>query len=292
MEKIDWSKYKFRASGVSNIMTGSAGITEVQKKKIQTLTDKEKLTDLQAKELKDLKYKRDNITLSSGAKTYIKKLFREEKYNRRAELSSKYIDKGNANEEDSITMVSLIDDYAYENNKERVYNDFIQGEADIKPVNKKGMDVKSSWSLASFPFDDDTLPSNYYWQDMSYIDLYNADEWETIYCLTNLNDFMINDMIYKAGFKLGETPMWKKLEILNLHVYDEENFFRLMDLHDCKPTVDSDEKSIDIVNNFVTMTTEERVIRKLVKRDDKKIKEIYTMVKLGRIELQRLEDNS
>ena len=49
----------------------------------------------------------------------------------------------------------------------------------------------------------------------------------------------------------NEIADWKKLEITNLYIYDEENFFRLCKEHDCIPTEHSSTKAIDIFNDFV-----------------------------------------
>ena len=294
--EIDWSKYRFRASGVSNIVPATVGLSNAQKKTLDELiikksTDKG-ITKKQQETLDSYIYKRDNIELSAGAKSYIKKLFREEKYKRRSELKSQYIDKGNSNEETSIDILSIVDDYVYENNKDRVYNNWIQGECDLKPVNGKGIDVKSSWDLSTFPFPDEPLDKTYEMQNLSYIDLYNAEEWETVYVLTNLSDSMLMDQIYREGFRWpnNELPTWKKLEIINRFVYDEKNWFRLIKLHDCIEE-EPDEKSIDLINGFVEIPIEKRIVRKLTKRDDKRINDIHIMTDLGREYLQKLEDD-
>ncbi len=123
------------------------------------------------------------------------------------------------------------------------------------------------------------------------MDLSNAEKWTTVYCLTNTPDAMINDMIYREGFnwKDNEIPDWKKLEIINNNIYDEENFFRLMELNDCKPNIESEEKHVDIFNNFVPMSLSERIIEKEVERHQSKIDEMHERVLIAREELIKLE---
>lgn len=270
-------------------------ITTKQEDTLNDLISKEGsvigLTDKQKDDYDALIYKRDNLELSPGAKTFLKKLHREVTYNRRKELSSKYIDKGNQNEEESIDILSIVDDYIYENNKERVNNKWLTGEADIKPVKKKGLDVKSSWDMSTFPFPDEPLDPIYDYQNLSYIDLYNADEWETVYVLTNLSDSMLTDQLYREGFNWdnNEVPIWKKLEIINRFIYDEENWYRLIKLHECL-VENQDERSIDIITGFVEIPLEKRTVRKLTVKCDKKIDLIHKMVELGRKYLKELDN--
>lgn len=328
-KKINWDKYLFRASGISNIMAGTGGISEDQEKKIEELTKKktalkeltdkqkqlvstlsalEKRTDKQEETLNDLItkskevvgltpnqqeeldrliYKRDNLELSPGAKTYIRNLYREVRYNRRRQLKSKYLTKGIELEEEAIDMVTLYKGQFFTNNKERVNNRWLTGEVDIL----EGIDTKCSWSLDTFPFDGDPLDSNYYWQNMAYMDLHNAEKWSTIYCLIDATDSAIADFIYREGFnwKDNEIPKWKKLEILNYYIYTEENFFRHCVALDCVPDEDDGEKAIDIFTGFVPMSLEERIVEKETIRNDSEIELMHKMVELARIELKRLD---
>lgn len=276
-----------------SLLNSDKELTDKQNETLNDLSKKKDevigITEKQQETLDDLIYKRDNKQLSTGAKSYLKRLYREVVYNRRKELVSKYINKGNTNEEDSITILSILDDTVYENNKERLYNDWLTGECDIKPVNKKGIDIKSSWDLSTFPFEDEPLDPIYDYQNLSYIDLYGADEWETAYVLTNLSDSMLMDQIYREGFnhENNEVPAWKKLEIINRFIYDEENFFRLIKLHDCIEDT-PDERSADIINGFVEIPLEKRVIKKLTVRDDEKINLIHEMCELSREFLMEL----
>jgi hypothetical protein len=56
-KEIDWSKFLFRSSGLSNIMTGSIGLSEPQKRDLALFREnREKpngLTDKQLEQLKD-----------------------------------------------------------------------------------------------------------------------------------------------------------------------------------------------------------------------------------------------
>jgi hypothetical protein len=232
-------------------------------------------------------------TLPVGIQNYLKKLYREVKFNRRKRLESKYILKGNLQEEEAITMYSLYTGEIFMNNKERINNDFITGEYDMfsgDDINniERGYDTKCSFDLSTFPFPEDKLDLNYYYQNMSYMWLSGAKEWTTVYCLTNTPDKMLKDMIYREDFRWDsdDAPKSAKLEIINANVFDDATFARMMMIHDCAPDpeleTEDNMKCVDIVNNFVPMELEERIVEKKVLRDEAVIAEIQRRVELCR----------
>jgi hypothetical protein len=249
--------------------------------------------------LDKLIHKRDVLELSTGAKTFLRKLYREVKFKRRAELKNKYVSKGNANENEAIDTLSFLTGDYYENNTDRVNNKFCTGECDILPDETgAGRDIKNSWSLDTFPWHDTPLDSVYEWQNHTYMDLYKAKSWITVYVLTNLNDEMIADEIRKLDWQhVGEVPNHKKLEILNRHIYDDATFFKLMEMHNCKPREidegeepnDEDILCADIVLNFTEIPPQHRIVEKTTVRDDKKIALLHEMIKLARKYLVWLE---
>lgn len=290
VNKINWDEYLFRSSGAHHIMTGNIGLSEAQQRTMDELMEKsltKPLTPKQQETLTDIIEKSKKKELPVGVQTYLKKLFREETYNRREQLDNKYVKKGNNNEEDSITLLSLYSGIFYTNNKGRVSNEYITGSCDIK----ERIDIKSSWSLKTFPFKEDDLDNAYYYQNLCYMDLYGGTDWTTTYVLTNLNDQMVADEIKKQNWNyIGDIPIEKKLEILNLSIYDEETFFRLCKEYDCVPNENSSEEAIDIFTNFVEIPLAKRIVEKVVLRDDSEIKKIYERVVICREFLKGLED--
>jgi len=291
---MDFTKYKFRASSFGNLMTGTGGLTVAQEKTIKALEWKKKdpeqkdLTEKQETTLKELIYKRDNIELSKGAKTYLRKLRREEKFGRRAEIKSKFLTKGIELEEEAITFLSIWHDQVFTNNKERLFSEYFQGECDIE----EGYDTKCSWALNSLPDPEEKLDSLYEYQNRIYMILWELDQWTTSSILLNMTDSALNDAIYRESFKWAgnEIPEWKKLEIINLYIYDERNFVRLCDVHDCTPNEESEGEAIDIFTNFKEIPQHERIIEKTVIRDKKIEETMVEVAKLARIYLQEQED--
>lgn len=143
---------RFRASSLADIMTDPKGKGEV---------------------------------LSVGAKTAITKMAKEFVYGYDEFISNKYMDKGNRVENDSIDLLNVVLGTNYSKNDERKNNDWITGECDIVGDNRI-IDIKSSWSLATFP----ALPSlgeetRYEWQGRAYMMLWDMPEFSIAYCLVD-----------------------------------------------------------------------------------------------------------
>lgn len=90
--------------------------------------------------------------LSVGAKTYIRSLAAQEIFGIDFEVSSKQMEKGLTVEQDSIDLLNRVRGLRLTKNAERKSNDFISGECDLfDATRKRGHDLKSSWSAATFP---------------------------------------------------------------------------------------------------------------------------------------------
>lgn len=129
--------------------------------------------------------------LSVGAKTYIKKLAKEFVYGYDEVITSKYMDKGIQVEDESIALYNRVFLTDCSKNTERKTNDWITGECDIF-TGSKVIDIKSSWSLATFPcFKEDATDKQYEWQLRAYMMLWNCNEAELAYCMVSTPDELI-----------------------------------------------------------------------------------------------------
>lgn len=131
--------------------------------------------------------------LSVGAKTYIRELAAQEIFGVDFVVSSKAMEKGIECESDSILLLNSVRGLSLEKNTERRSNDFITGECDLfDSVLKRGHDIKTSWSIATFPITaKDCEDKLYEWQMRGYMALWDADEWEVNYCLVDTPDRLI-----------------------------------------------------------------------------------------------------
>lgn len=132
--------------------------------------------------------------LSVGAKTYIRELAAQEIFGVDFEISSKPIEKGIEVEGEAIELLNRVRGLNLRKNTERRSNDFITGECDLFDAdNKRGHDIKASWSMATFPIITmDCEDKLYEWQMRGYMALWDASEWEVNFCLVDTPDRLIS----------------------------------------------------------------------------------------------------
>lgn len=180
---MDFSKYKFRCSSIGKLMTNKQGKKDT--------TCLEEISETVKKEL---------------IKIYIKEVHGRDK-----EISSKYLAKGLAVEEDSITLLSRVKKVPFFKNEKRLENDYITGEADI--VDPELMDTKSCWDLHTFyAAKTEKLDTNYEWQMRGYAELYNFTHGKVCFCLIDTPEALINDekrkLFYKMNVPTQENPLY------------------------------------------------------------------------------------
>jgi len=90
--------------------------------------------------------------LSQTAKTYIHEMVLQDKYGIRKEFSSRYTDKGNEVENESINLVNEVLDVGFiYKNEEHYENDWITGTPDVN-TEEVLLDVKTYWDGSTFLF--------------------------------------------------------------------------------------------------------------------------------------------
>lgn len=132
--------------------------------------------------------------LSVGAKTYIRQLAAQEIFSVDFEVSSKHMEKGIAVEPESIGLLNRVRGLDLAKNTERRSNGLITGECDLFDApRRRGHDLKSSWSIATFPIAVvDCEDKLYEWQMRGYMALWDADEWEVNYALVDTPEKLIS----------------------------------------------------------------------------------------------------
>jgi hypothetical protein len=131
--------------------------------------------------------------LSATCKTYIKELVKEDLFGYKSTIDSKYLTKGIDLEDTSIDLYNEVHNTLYLKNTERLSNEFITGECDINAEDKI-IDIKSSWSLETFPASpDDVNNKDYEWQLRGYMMLYNKPKAELAYCMVSTPDYLLKD---------------------------------------------------------------------------------------------------
>lgn len=129
--------------------------------------------------------------LSVGGKTVVDKIAKQIVYGYDEIVTSKYMDKGIQVEDASIELYNSVMFTSHAKNTERKTNDWITGECDIF-VPLKITDIKSAWSLATFPVTArQGEDKGYEWQLRAYMMLWDVELAQLAYCLVNTPEDLI-----------------------------------------------------------------------------------------------------
>lgn len=152
---------------------------------------------------------RSGKQMGETAKKRLLEIYIKEKYGREKELINKYITKGLAVEEDSITLYSRNKKKVYFKNEDRLENEFICGTPDLydgPTINEATMiiDLKSSWDIFTFWMVlHKPMNTDYVYQLQSYMALTGANEAKLVYCLISTPEPLILDEMNKLKWKMG-----------------------------------------------------------------------------------------
>jgi hypothetical protein len=191
---MDFSKVLFRCSSLGKIMTEPRSKSEV---------------------------------LSSTCIDELIKVYAKVKYGRSRDITSKYLEKGIAMEEEAITLYSKFKRDYFVNNKARMSNDFITGEWDILK-SEVVTDTKCSWDLITFlKATKGELNKDYFYQLHGYMALTGAKSAVVAYCLVNTPENLVQSEIKNTWYKMGcpdeSSDEWQNVvqEIEMLGKYDD-----------------------------------------------------------------------
>lgn len=187
--------FKIRASATLDICAGEIGLTDKQTDELTILIQRnadfcagipkvKPLTDIMTAKVRALIEKRDNPELPDGAKTYCKKWLNEYLFHRRKGIKSKYIDKGNTEEEAGFTImaVELGLGMVYKNTQYHS-NEYATGTDDLF-VKQVVYDNKCSYELDTFPMWETEIPDEkYVWQINTYEALRGVEDGVLAYTL-------------------------------------------------------------------------------------------------------------
>lgn len=245
--KKDFSNYKVRASCLGKIMTPTKGKTnldiynELKAKRDHFQTQYDKLRyglkskdnyaikiDAIDKELQELEPRKYEFELSSTAKAYLRQVYVEETFGREKEIESKYIDKGNLAEEDSISLITRVMNKFYVKNEQELSNDWVKGTPDILSKNPEDFelpDVKTKWDIFGF-MEEDGDNWDYDWQLWCYCWLSGKTLKRLYYTLVNTPEGLIYSewrrQVYAQGLDFDSQEATELEEkIRKNHTYDD-----------------------------------------------------------------------
>ena len=169
----------FRASSLHKLIGDAKSIaTELRDDQVNALINKKKRTEDENALIENLK----NKSLSSTAKSEIRKTVKEDLYGFHSFTGNQYTRKGNMLEEIAIELSGNIRFRKYQKHTGRVENDFITGECDILDLNQKLIiDTKCTWDIGTHPFFQDealekVIDLGYDIQMQAYMWLYGCEK--------------------------------------------------------------------------------------------------------------------
>lgn len=182
----------------------SKPLTAKQNERLQELYAKSKKTDNQAAEIVKLIQKRDKPPeLSAGAKSYCQSWLKEQIYGRRAEIKSKYLEKGNLCEDYAIGMLNYLFSKNYVKNEEFFEDEYMTGTPDINAEIIR--DIKNSWCVESYPLFDMKVKDDYKYQMLGYMNLTGHKKASVDFCLVNAPDHLIEREARQAAYTSNKT---------------------------------------------------------------------------------------
>jgi len=124
--------------------------------------------------------------LSKTTITYLQEWAKQEVYGVRKSISSKYLDKGNAVEDEAIDYAAQELGWLFASKNEEYFeDDFFCGTPDVI-LEDKIIDIKSSWDCFTFPLFEDKIPNEDYRHQLQvYMHLTGKRKAELVYCLMN-----------------------------------------------------------------------------------------------------------
>jgi hypothetical protein len=157
---INWESIKFRASSWGDLLTEPVSKADKEAGK-----------------------------LSATCQKALIKIYNQEVYGRKKDITTKQMDKGKICEPDAIQLFSILEGRMYYKNEEVLENGFFSGHPDVGDSNdireaKEVNDIKCSWDLDTFmPKLVEEPDKGYVAQLNVYYDLTGAQHGHIVYCL-------------------------------------------------------------------------------------------------------------
>ena len=152
--------------------------------------------------------------LSETAKSEIRRIAKQQFYGYNTELKTKPMIKGTDWEQVGIDLLNNVRFTNYTKNENRVTNDYLSGCCDIITDNLI-IDIKSSWSLETFPATpSEAESSDYEWQGRAYMMLYDRPAFELIYTMYTTPDELLTEWDNLSIHRVDHIDPAKRITVL------------------------------------------------------------------------------
>ena len=152
--------------------------------------------------------------ISETAKSEIRRIAKEDFFGYSSEIKTKPMIKGTDWEQDGIDLLNNVRFTKYTKNKLRVENEYMSGCCDIL-LDDLIIDIKSSWSLDTFPATpSEGESSDYEWQGRAYMWLYDRPEFELIYTMYTTPDELLTDWDNLSIHRVDHIPSHHRITVI------------------------------------------------------------------------------
>ena len=153
--------------------------------------------------------------LSETAKSEIRKIAKQDFYGYSLEVKTKPMIKGTEWEHEGINLLNNVRFTNYTKNELRVTNDYMSGCCDII-TDDLIIDIKSSWSLDTFPATpSEGESSDYEWQGRAYMWLYDRPAFELVYTMYTTPDELLTEWDNLSIHRVDHIPMHHRVTVLS-----------------------------------------------------------------------------
>ena len=178
--------------------------------------------------------------LSKTAQSYVETWIKEQIYKRRKVVTTKYMDKGNMVENESIAFAGRVLNADITKNEQRYENELLIGTPDVITEDYV-IDVKNTWDCFTFPLFYENVPNkDYYYQAQGYMALTGLSHYKLIYTLLDTPDSLI-EREFKYASELDYDTFAKDYRYSEI---DEAYRIRIFE-------IERDEDVIDAINGRV-----------------------------------------
>lgn len=168
--------------------------------------------------------------LSETAKSEIRRIAKQDFYGFNTELRTKPMIKGTEWEQEGIDLLNTVRFTNYTKNEERVTNEYMSGCCDII-TDDLIIDIKSSWSLETFPAtSSEAESSDYEWQGRAYMWLYDRPSFELIYTMYTTPDELLTEWDNMTIHRVDHIPSHHRVTVVRYEreaLYEEQIMERL-----------------------------------------------------------------
>lgn len=178
--------------------------------------------------------------LSKTAQSYVETWIKEQIYKRRKVITTKYMDKGNMVENESISFAGRVLNADITKNEQRYENELLIGTPDVITEDYV-IDVKNSWDCFTFPLFYENVPNkDYFYQAQGYMALTGLSHYKLIYTLLDTPDSLI-EREFKYASELDYDTFAKDYRYSEI---DEAYRIRIFE-------IERDDSVIDAINGRV-----------------------------------------